>query len=55
MFLLWDYMHVIKCMRNKWLTEKMGELEFTNNNKVYVTGWNDLKERYEIESENLVT
>ena len=26
MFLLFDYVHVFKCIRNNWLTEKNGEL-----------------------------
>ena len=27
-FLLYDYVHLLKCIRNNWLTEKCGQLEF---------------------------
>ena len=26
--LLYDYVHVMKCIRNNWLTERCGELEY---------------------------
>ena len=28
MFLLFDYVHLFKCIRNNWITEKTQELEF---------------------------
>ena len=28
MFLPYDYVHVVKCIRSNWLAEKCGELEY---------------------------
>ena len=30
-FLLFDYVHVVKCLRNNWLTEKAKKLQYTFN------------------------
>ena len=53
--LLCDCVHVIKCIRNNRLTDKIGQLQFTNNNEFYVARWNNVKELNELESENLIT
>ena len=35
-YLLYDYVHLIKNIRNLWLTEKTGELKFQHENKFFV-------------------
>ena len=53
-FLLYDYVHLLKCIRNNWLTEKLGELKYTWNGKEMVARWGDLVKLYELESNSLV-
>ena len=36
LFLLFDYVHLIKSIRNNWITEKMKELEFDIQNERFV-------------------
>ena len=48
-FLLHDYVHILKCIRNNWLTEKSGELSFGFNGVVQVAKWDDLKTHYDLE------
>jgi len=57
MFLLYDYVHIIKCIRNNWLTEKMGELQFVHNGETFIARWNDLRELFKLEQnkKNFVT
>ena len=54
MFLLYDYVHILKCIRNNWLTEKCRELEFGFNGKVQVARWNDISDLFLLESKSLV-
>ena len=42
-FLLFDYVHLMKSVRNNWLTEKTGEIEFSEKNDRYVAKWEDIK------------
>ena len=49
--MLYDYVHVLKCIRNNWLTEKMGELEYTWNGETMIAKWSVLKDLYSLESE----
>ena len=52
-FLLFDYVHIIKSIRNNWLTEKTGELQFVDHGGVTrVAKWSHLKQLYNFESEN---
>ena len=53
-FLLYDYVHVMKCMRNNWLTEISGELQFEFEGEVKLAKWSDLKLLYEAESKSLI-
>ena len=53
-FLLYDYVHVMKCMRNNWLTEISGELEFEFEGHVLLAKWSDLKLLHEAESNSLI-
>ena len=42
-FLLFDYIHLIKSLRNNWITEKMQELKYLDNESIRIVKWNDLK------------
>ena len=42
-------MYITRRIRNNWSTEKMSELELTNNTDNYVARLNDLKELYKLE------
>ena len=53
-FLLYDFVHVMKCVRNNWITEKSGELEYEFEGKKQVAKWSDLKLLYDVECESLL-
>ena len=53
-YLLFDYVHVVKCIRNKWLTEKTQQLEYAFNGNTQIAKWSDLKNLQQAESDSLV-
>ena len=38
-FFLFDYVHVVKCLRNNWLTEKTKRLQYTFHGVTQVAKW----------------
>ena len=52
--LLFDYVHLLKNIRNLWLTERIGELIFDDDGVRRVAKWAHLKQLYGFESERLV-
>ena len=48
-FLLFDTVHLLKSIRNNWLTEKTQELKYYENGNIKVAKWNDLKNLHEHE------
>lgn len=54
LFLLYDYVHLIKSIRNNWLTEKMQELSFSDDGVTKLAKWSDLKILHNFEKENIV-
>lgn len=55
-FLLYDYVHLLKSVRNNWLTEKMGEIEYTCSpiEDKQVAKWDHLKKLQKMEEGDLV-
>ena len=53
LFLLFDYVHIIKNIRNNWLTEKSGELIFDDNGAQKTAKWSHLVKLYQLESGSL--
>ena len=45
-FIVYDFIHIFKNIRNNWITEKLKELSFTVNNKDYVACWDDVIKLY---------
>ena len=45
----YSYVHLIKNIRNLWLTEKTGELKFQHENKVLVAKWHHLRNLFQSE------
>ena len=44
MYLLYDYVHLLKCIRNNWLTEKLGMISFEDETgQQCFARWSDLK------------
>ena len=39
-----DYVHLLKSFRNRWLTERNGELKFVLNDEILVARWQDLRD-----------
>ena len=48
-FLLYDYVHLLKSVRNNWITEKTQELAFTQSGEVRIAKWSDLKALHSLE------
>ena len=53
-FLLYDYVHAVKCIRNNWLTEKTGQIQFEWQGKCYVAQWEHLKYLQKVESTSII-
>lgn len=53
-FLLYDYVHVAKSVRNNWLTEKTKQLEYYFDGERRVAKWSDLVDLYNIEGASLL-
>ena len=49
-FLLFDYVHILKSIRNNWLTERTQELRFFDNDESKVAKWSDLKKLNSLET-----
>ena len=54
MYLLYDFVHLLKNIRNNWLTEKMRELAFYDTGMKRITRWSHLVELYKLEADGLV-
>ena len=50
LFLLFDYVHLVKSNRNNWLTEKTGELVFEDNGVLKIAKWSHLLQLYQAEA-----
>ena len=53
-YLQFDFVHILKSIRNNWITEKTQELEFPEGNIIQTARWSDLLELYNTEKCNLV-
>ena len=53
-YLFYDYVHVLKCVRNNWITETNGELMFEWNGEKLIAKWNVLRHLYFMESSSLI-
>ena len=54
LFMLFDYVHMTKSIRNNWLTDKLGELVFEDNNIQKTAKWSHLVKLYQLESQSLL-
>ena len=43
MFLLFDFVHIMKNIRNNWITAKTQEIAFSVDGMRKVAKWNDIK------------
>ena len=46
LFLIYDYVHIFKNIRNNWYTEVTQQLEFTVDGKTYIAYWEDVVNLY---------
>ena len=53
-FLIFDYVYLLKNIRKNWLAEKTGQLIFIDKGVHKVAQWDHLKALYELEPKNLV-
>ena len=54
MFLLFDYVHLLKNIRNNWITEKIQKLSFELNCEQMNAKWSNIKKLHQLEINNLV-
>ena len=52
--LLYDYVHLLKNVRNNWITEATKEINFVHEGKILTARWHDLEELLKLEEGNLV-
>ena len=52
--LLFDCVHVLKCIRNNWITEKCEESKYEINGDVQIAIWSDLNILYSLEKGSFV-
>ena len=48
-YLLFDNPHILKCIRNLWLTEQTGEHEYNDNGVKRTARWLHIKRLHELE------
>ena len=53
-YLLYDFVHLLKNIRNLWLTEKTGELTYVFEGVVRTAKWQVIRDLHELESSSLV-
>lgn len=53
-FLLHDSVHILKCVRNNWLSEKTNEIKLDFPGRTVTGRWNDIIELYNKEISNVV-
>ena len=53
-FLLFVFVHILKSIRNNWITEKTQELEFYDGFTLRVARWSDIVNLYNLEESSLV-
>jgi len=53
-FLLFDFVHLIKSVRNNWITEKTKKLIFYEDNEPKVASWSHLENLLRYEKQNIV-
>ena len=53
-FLLFDFVHLLKCIRNNWITEKTQELSFKISDHTYTAKWSDIKTLHLLEKQKPV-
>ena len=52
---LFDYVHLLKCIRNNWLTEKCGRIAFKDENgDQQMARWSDLKSLFQVEKASML-
>ena len=54
-YLLFDTVHIIKCIRNNLLTEKSQEIQYNFRGVTKVARWNDLELLFKAEANSLIT
>ena len=53
-FLLYNFVHLLKNIRNNWLTEASGILKFKWDGVTRIAKWSLLKNLYELESNSII-
>ena len=53
-FLLYDFVHILKAVRNNWITEKCKKLSFEDDGKIKHVSWAHIIDLYRHEQEHLV-
>ena len=53
-YLLFDFVHLLKSIRNNWIAEKTKELAFPDNGEMKTAKWEDIVTLYKAEESNIV-
>ena len=52
LFLIYDYIHIFKNLRNNWITEALQLLSFHIDGREYLACWNEFVNLYEEDKKN---
>ena len=52
LFLIYDYIHIFKNVRNNWITESLKQLSFSIEGKEYLAHWSDIVNLYQEDKKN---
>ena len=53
-FLVYDFVHIFKNIRNNWITESSKELQFTIDGKEYLACWNNIAKLYNADKRDFI-
>ena len=53
-FLLFDFVHIVKSIRNNWITERNGEIEYEYRGDRYTAKWEHIKTLQKLEDKDIV-
>ncbi|GFN93905.1 hypothetical protein PoB_002041100 [Plakobranchus ocellatus] len=54
-YLLFDFVHLLKSIQNSWLTEKTGEITFDHNGEEHTAKWQQIRQLQKCEDGQLCT
>ena len=55
LYLLFDFVHLLKSVRNNWITEKQQQIDFMDKDQHYTAKWSDIVDLFNVEKRHVPT